>query len=85
MPFEKGKEKTGGRKQGSINKKTIEWEQLGEAIQNEHTERFNKILNNLPDDKFSDKYLQILEYFKPKQQRTEIKGELDSTIHVTIK
>ena len=73
-----------GKPKGIKNKKTLEWEQLGEAIQNAHTERFNKILENLPDEKFSDKYLQILEYFKPKQQRTELTGKTEHTINVNV-
>lgn len=85
MTAKGGKREGSGRPKGTRNEKTKQWEQLGEAIQERHTERFNTILESLPDDKFSDKYLQILEYFKPKQQRTEIKGEVDTTIHVTLK
>ena len=72
MPFKKGNKIGNGRPKNSKNKKTVQWEQLGEAITSEHTERFNKILTSLPDDKFSDMYIKILEYFKPKQNRTDI-------------
>ena len=73
-----------GRPEGSKNKRTVEWEALGKAITGMHTERFNSLLLELPDDKFMDKYLQILEYFKPKQLRTEVKDDSDRTIIVKL-
>lgn len=57
---------------GVKKKKTQQWEALGEAITSGHTERFNKILRDLDDDRFADRFLQILEYFKPKLARQEV-------------
>lgn len=74
MPFVKGQSKTGGKTKGSINAKTRQWEQLGEAIVSQHTERFNSILSKCDDDTFLDNYLSVLEYFKPKLNRTAIEG-----------
>jgi hypothetical protein len=66
--------------------KTKEWEELGDAIKTRHSERFNTILDDLPDEKFVDKYLQVLEYFKPKLARTETKHEGDLTVTtITVK
>lgn len=75
MPFEVGREKTGGRQAGTPNKRTQQWLQLGEAIATTHTERFNEILGKMDDDNFTKTYLQVLEYFQPKLQRSEIKHE----------
>jgi hypothetical protein len=61
-----------GRPKGTKNKKTVQWEALGDAITNEHTERFNRVLDAMDDDKFADTYIKVLEYFKPKQNRTDI-------------
>jgi hypothetical protein len=72
MPFEKGHNKVGGKQKGSKNKRTLQWDTLGEAITNEHTERFNEVLNDMDDDKFADTFIKVLEYFKPKQNRTDI-------------
>jgi hypothetical protein len=63
-----------GKPKGALSAKTKEWEALGESITNIHTQRFNEILSTLDDDKFADKFLQVLEYFKPKLNRTSIEG-----------
>ena len=77
MAFQRGREKTGGKQKGSKNKKTVQWDILGESIMNEHTEKFNTELAKLNDKDFMDMYIKVLEYFKPKQNRTDIttKGE----------
>ena len=80
MPFEKGRQKTGGKQKGTPNQRSKEWEELGDAIKTRHSNRFNEILDTLPDEKFIDKYLQVLEYFKPKLARTENKHEGDLTV-----
>lgn len=72
-----GKGKTNnphGRTPGSKNKRTLEWEALGESILNEHTSRFNEILReraNYDSEGFIDLYLRIIEYFRPKMARVE--------------
>ena len=35
---------------------------VGESITGKHTQRFNKILTGLEDDKFTDQYIKVLEY-----------------------
>ena len=55
-----------GRKIGSKNKKTKQWEILGEAIVTRHSERFNQALDKLDDSEFVKAYTSILAYFKPK-------------------
>lgn len=81
MPFEKGNQlgKIGGK-----HEKTKQWEELGEAIRTTHCDRFNSILAGLEDDKFIDRYLQVLEYFKPKLARTEVKNEGEIVINIPI-
>jgi hypothetical protein len=87
MPIQKGHTNNpSGRSVGSKNKRTKEWEALGESIVNEHTERFNRLLAEIKDDAFLDKYIQILEYFKPKLARTTLEGgEKPIEISTTIK
>jgi len=78
MPQKKGQ--TGnpnGRPVGSKNKRTEQWEKLGEAISTTHTERFNQCLAKMDDEEFVKAYLMTLEYFKPKLARTEIKGDVE--------
>lgn len=74
-----------GKPKGTKSKKTIQWDALGESIMNEHTERFNSSLNDLDDDKFMDMYIKVLEYFKPKQNRTDITSGGEKINPPTIK
>ena len=80
----KGKN-TGGKVKGSKNEKTKQWEALGEAIVTTHAERFNSILETAEDENFQKYFTMILEYFKPKQSRAEVTGEIDTTITVQFK
>ena len=85
MPFKPGKSgNPTGRPNGAKSEKTLQWEALGEALLTKHSERANKILKTMPDDKFLDNYGKLLEYFKPKQARTEIKQEGTQQVEVII-
>ena len=73
MPFKKGHSgNPKGKPKGIKSQKTQQWEVLGESIMNEHTEKFNSELNKLHGEKFMDMYIKVLEYFKPKQMRTDL-------------
>ena len=80
MPFEKGHKKIGGRKEGSTNKKTAQWETFAEYCLNGGLERFEQELNSLEGKQFVDAFLTLLEYHKPKLSRTELKHEGDMQI-----
>jgi hypothetical protein len=84
MPFKKGQSgNPSGPKPGYKQERTRQWEELGEALITRHSERANKILATLPDDKFLDNFGRLLEYFKPKLGRTEVKQE--GTAQIVIK
>ena len=85
MPAPKGNKYSTGRPAGTKKEKTLQWEALGEALLTKHSERANRILETMPDDKFLDNYGKLLEYFKPKQARTEIKQEGTQQVEVVIK
>lgn len=74
-----------GKPSGTISRKTKEWEALGDAITTRHAERFNNILANFDDDKFADKFLQVIEYFQPKLARVENKHEGDLGVQLEVK
>jgi hypothetical protein len=84
MPAPKGNKYSTGRPAGSKNERTKQWEDLGEALLTRHAERANRIMETMPDDKFLDNYGKLLEYFKPKQARTEIKQEGTQQVEVII-
>ena len=89
MPFVKGKSgNVKGKPKGVKAQKTLEWEALGESITTRQAGKFNKFLDRLWDNdelKAADLFLQTLEYFKPKQARTEIKQEGVQQLEVLIK
>jgi len=70
--FQKGKIKTGGKKKGTKNKKTLAWEELGKYIAEAGAEKAKRILGEMDDDKFLLVFDKFIEYFKPKLQRTDI-------------
>ena len=82
---------TNGRPVGSKNKRTEQWEQLGESITGQQAEQFNDFLNKLwgsrnDEDKMiaSELYLKTLEYFKPKQARNTIVGDAEAPVQIII-
>jgi len=78
MAFKKGQSgNPGGKVPGTKSNKTLAWERLGDMIVNEGAERYQKYLETLDDKKFADEFKSILEYFKPRQQKTEIKADID--------
>jgi hypothetical protein len=78
MPFAKGNKEA--EKKGK-HEKTKQWEALGEAIRTKHSDRFNAILESSDDDTFMKGYMWVLEFFKPKLGRTDIK--MDAEINIT--
>lgn len=73
----------GGLKpKGATSEKSKQWEALAESIVGQHAERFNTILAQWAEsgdpeqeEMFANNYTKILEYFKPKQNRTTVVGE----------
>ena len=80
MPFVKGN--TEASKKGK-HVKTKQWEQLGEFITNSGAKRVMAYLDNLEDEeKFFTQYNQLLNFFKPKMQSTQLTS--DSAIHIKV-
>jgi len=79
-----------GRTVGSKNEKTLQWEGLAESIVGIHADNFNNIMNadyvdamDHEDEeikmnarsRYTNNYIKIMEFFKPKQARTTIVGD----------
>jgi hypothetical protein len=80
MPFEKGKNKTGGRKKGLPNKKTAILDTFAQSVVDGGMEKFKKELNKLEGKDFVNAYLSLFEYVKPKLSRMEMKAEVEAKI-----
>ena len=90
MPFKKGESgNPEGRKKGSISEKTRIWNEIGEWFANEGLEAYqNNLMELMTSDETKDKaeamkrYEALLEYFRPKLSRSEVKSEVTESIKI---
>lgn len=79
MPFEKGKEKTGGREKGSENKLNREARELFvHTLANKSSkidEAFDLVFEESPA-RFLDLFAKYAQYFVPKKTEAEIKADV---------
>ena len=77
MPFHKGQSKhpDSGMKPGQKSLKVEAWERLGEYIINEGADRYLEYIRQLPEKDFIYEFRAVMEFFKPKLQRAEVKHE----------
>ena len=82
MPFQKGYKKppTAGMKKGQKTAKVQAWERLGDLITGALTEDVMAYIQKLPDDEKLEAYLKLLDYFKPRMQRSESKTDLNVNV-----
>lgn len=72
--FQKG---NSGKPKGAISEKTKLWNKLGEFVKTDMTEKFMVEVMTLEGREFVQAYKDILEFFKPKLARQEIKAEVN--------
>jgi hypothetical protein len=72
VKFGKGHKKVGGIKKGQVQKRTRAWDQLGEFFTQAGAERAKDIMIKADDKEFMIYYDKLIEYFKPKLQRTDL-------------
>jgi len=72
MAFKKGQDKPEGSgiKKGDIHYKTMQWKMLGEYLTGEGLDRFMQYLKSVDDKTFASHYMTLIEYFKPKVNKT---------------
>ena len=90
-----------GRPIGSKNERTAQWDALAESIVGIHADNFNKIMDaDFVDatehedeeimmnarSRYTNNYIKIMEFFKPKQARTTIVGDNESApVQIIVK
>jgi hypothetical protein len=91
MPVKGISNNPAGRPKGIVNSRVQQWNELSGSIMGLHTERFNECLcrlwsSNDPQDnlKAAQLYLQVLEYFKPKQSRISHEGRQNEPVIIVI-
>ena len=62
------------------SEKTKAWLELGDSFQSDFADRAKMIMAAADDETFMKYYSALIELFKPKLARTEISGEIDTTI-----
>ena len=66
-----------------MGRRTKQFERLVEHIEGKHAVRFDAVLETMDDETFALNYIKILEYVKPKLQRTDLSiEEEDTTINI---
>lgn len=90
-----------GRPIGSKNERTAQWDALAESIVGIHADNFNNIMKADYVDamehedeeimmnarsRYTNNYIKIMEFFKPKQARTTIVGDEQSApVQIIVK
>lgn len=92
MPFEAGN-KAGGRSKGAKNKTTLAkeliqnnlWDEVSGWVTGEGVQKCKEEMMTLEGKDFVYSYMQFLEYFKPKLQRTTLDGKVEiDAFEITI-
>ena len=89
MPFEKGNQ-WAKLKKGTKSRKVKEWEYMGQKMIGEASTAYLDSMEKLfsgegleeSELEAMNRYEKLLEYFKPKLARTEVKEEIDQNITV---
>jgi len=83
MPFENGNKLSKGRPPGRLNRSTEQAKLTLARIADEGLDNLKKDLQKIRQKdpvRAAELYLKILEYIIPKQQRVEVKGEIEQKI-----
>ena len=83
MPFAKGNKLSKGRPRGKLNRSTEQAKLTLARIADEGLDNLKKDLQEIREKdpvKAAELYLKILEYIIPKQQRVEVRGQIEQKI-----
>ena len=69
-----------GRKPGSLNQRTETWKDFRDFCLVAGLTRFTEAMNRLDDNTYTDRFLKLLEFHKPKLQRSEVSVSTKPTI-----
>ena len=83
MPAPKGNKFAGSRK-GVPNKKTSQWEAFSQYCVEGGLERFERELNTLEGKDYVNAFINLLEFHKPKLNRTTLDGNQTTPIILNV-
>lgn len=92
MPFVKGQAKVGGRVAGSQNKETLAkkaifnnlWDEMAEKVTGDGLAKCWAEMEQLTGKDYIHYYMAMLEYFKPKLQRSQVDNSHKFTTPIII-
>lgn len=85
MPFKKGEvSNPKGKKRGTKNKKTQQWETFNEYILNGGLEKYQEEMDKLKGKEYIHAFQNQFEYHKPKQSRAEIDQDNSGELIIRI-
>lgn len=85
MKFQKGQSgNLKGKPKGTESKKTKVLNNFIQVIIEDNNERFNQEFKALKGKAYTDTYLALLEYVKPKLARVAVQGDPDNPIAINI-
>jgi len=84
MPFEKGKQKTGGRAKGTPNVANRDLREVVRALVEDNAEQVRQDLAALDPKERVSAWLKLAEFLLPKLQRTEATHEIQQAPGKTI-
>lgn len=85
MAFKKGiASNPTGKPKGTLSRKTLEWEEFGKQLIEHGLPRAMEILQTCEDEKFIGHFSNLLEYFKPRLARSEMKLDGEQKLTVTF-
>lgn len=75
-----------GKTPGTKSKRTIEWEKLGEFMTVDGATRAKSYLLGIKDDaEFFERYMDLLNYFKPRMAQSQVEHVGNDFENVTVK
>ena len=75
MPFQKGRQKTGGIEKGGKQSRTLEWEAFGREFLGIAMPKIIDIIKNGDDKEALDAISKFMPYFRPQLSRVENKQD----------
>ena len=85
MKYKKGQSgNPAGKPKGTKNSKTLEWEEFGKELLSSGTIKAKLILESADPDTFMKYFIQLVEYFAPKQSRIENNTTNESNVTVKV-
>ena len=88
MPFQPNREKTGGKKKGTLHKKTLvkqkvgidNWNQLAGFIEGDGLKRYVQELQDMKGRDYTTAFNALSEFVKPKLSRSEVLADVRTDI-----